>query len=148
MSKRRADSFQQRYLGKFQLGLTIGIDPALHGAGDDIHIEGVDTTRRGFVYQRSQHCAIGYTPTKSPGELIEILRDRLPIGSRYGVLHSLQFQSTMQEVVAVTLPTPIRGTGTRDAVLGGKFYPAEDAARRAMVDDLMRRPARRRKRWP
>lgn len=136
---------RQRYLGKFQLGLTIGIDPALHGAGDDIHIEGVDTTRRGFVINDPKHCAIGFTPAKSPDELLDILRDRLPIGSRYGVLHSLQFQSTMQEVVAVTLPTPIRGTGTRDAVLGGKFYPAEDAARRAMVDGLMHTPARAKK---
>lgn len=136
---------RQRYLGRFQLGLTIGIDPALHGAGDNIQIEGVDTTRRGFVINDPKHCAIGFTPTKTADELIEILRDRLPIGSRFGVVHSLQFQSTMQEVVAVTLPTPVRGTGVRDSVLGGKFYPAEDAARRAMVDDLLRAPGRAKK---
>ena len=129
---------RQRYLGKFQLGLTIGIDPAMHGAAEDVHIEGVDTARRGFAINDPKHCAIGYLPGKSAVELIEILRDRLPIGSRYGVVHSLQFQSTMQEVVAVTLPMPVRGTGTRDSVLGGKFYPAEDAARRAMVDELLR----------
>lgn len=133
---------RQRYLGKFQLGLTIGTDPALHGAADDIQIEGIDTTRRGFVINDPKHCAIGFVPGKSPEELIGILRDRLPIGSRYGILHSLQFQSTMQEVVAVTLPTPVRGTGSRQSVLGGKFFPAEDAARRAMVDELLRAPAR------
>ncbi len=136
---------RQRYQGSFQLGLTIGIDPALHGAGDDVHIEGVDSTRRGFVINDPKHCSIGFAPTKSPAELLEILRDRLPIGSRYGVVHSMQFQSTMQEVVAVTLPMPVRGTGTREPVLGGKFFPAEDAARRAMVDDLLHAPARPKK---
>jgi AmmeMemoRadiSam system protein B len=132
-------------LGRFQLGLTIGIDPALHGAGDDVHLEGLDTSRRGLVINDPKHCAIGYTPGKSADELIEILRDRLPIGSRYGIVHSLQFISSMREVVAVTLPTPVRGSGTREPVLGGKFYPAEDAARRATVDELLREPARDKK---
>ncbi len=136
---------RQRYLGQFQLGLTIGTDPAMHGAGDDVDLEGIDTKRRGLVINDPKHCAIGYSPNRSATEIVDILRDRMPIGSRYGVVHSLQFQTTMQEVVAVTLPTAVRGTGVRTPVLGGKFYPAEDAARRAMVDDLLRASTRTKK---
>ncbi len=136
---------RQRYMGKFNLGLTIGIDPALHGHGADIHIEGVDSKRRGFVINDPKHCAVGFAPDRTPEELIQALRERLPIGSRYEALHSMQFQSTMKEIVAVTLPMPVRGSGSRSSVLGGTFYPAEDAARRAMVDQLLKTPAREKK---
>ncbi|MCC6511860.1 MAG: AmmeMemoRadiSam system radical SAM enzyme [Pirellulaceae bacterium] len=133
---------RQQYVGQFQLGLTIGIDPALHGGGDDLHLEGIDPTRRGLVINDPRHCVIGFDPEKSPEELLEILRSKLPIGAKHGVVHSMQMMSTLQNVVAATMPTPVRGQGTREPVLGGQFYPAEDAARRAMIDDLCRAPAR------
>ncbi len=81
---------RQRYTGQFQLGLTIGIDPALQGAGEEVYIDGVDPKMRGFVINDPRHCAIGFMPDRSAEEVLKIIRDRLPIGSRYGVVHSMQ----------------------------------------------------------
>ena len=133
---------RQRYTGQFQVGLTVGYDPALHGQTEHLHIEGMDTNVRGFVINDPRHCAVGFVPGKSPEELLEQLRSRLPLGSKYGVLHSMQFISSLQEVMATTLPLPMRGTGTRDPAVGGSFYPVEDAARRSMVEGLCRHEAR------
>lgn len=129
---------RQRYTGQFQLGLTIGIDPALQGAGNDVDLEGIEPSTRGLVINDPRHCAIGYDPNRTPAELLQVLRSKLPVGSRYGIVHSLQFISSMSDVVAVTAPAPIRGTGTREPAVAGKFYPAEDAARRNMIDDFFR----------
>lgn len=137
---------RQRYSGPFQLGLTIGIDPALHGAGEEVYHEGVDTSRRGFVLNDSRHCAIGFNPAKSAEELLEMLRGFLPVGSRFSTLHSLQFLSSLRDVAAITTPMPVRANGSREPAQAGKFYPAEDAARRSQVDGFFRRaaPAKRR----
>lgn len=132
---------RQRYSGQFQLGLTIGVDPALHGAGAEVYCDGIDTSRRGLVLNDPRHCAIGFTPDKSIDELLEMLRGYLPVGSRFGMVHSLQFISSLRDVVAVTKPTPVRGGGSRDPAVAGKFYPAEDAARRSLVDNFFRRAA-------
>ncbi len=40
----------------------------------------------------------------------------------------------------MTTPTPQRGSGMRSPAQAGKFYPAEDAARRSMIDGLLTSP--------
>ena len=132
---------KQRYSGAFQVGLTIGTDPALHGVGTDVHLEGVDTQRRCLVINDARHCAIGFHPNQSSDELLALLRSKLPVGSRHGMVHSMQCMSTLTEVIAVTAPTATRGSGQRDPALACKFYPAEDAARRSLVDSFLKRPA-------
>ncbi len=102
--------------------------------------------RAGLRHQRSSSLCVGFMPGKSADEVLFQLRERLPPGSKYGVLHSMQFISTLQDIVATTLPVPVRGTVSRDPAVGGLFYPAEDAARRSMVEGLCRHePERNRK---
>lgn len=130
---------RQRYTGPFQVGLTIGIDPALHGTGEQVHVEGVDAAHRALVINDPRHCAFGFDPHKSPEELLEFLRSKLPVGSRYGAVHSFHCISSLRDVVAITAPMPMRGSGAREPALGGKFYPAEDAARRSLVEGLFKK---------
>lgn len=123
----------QKFSGQLQIGLTIGFDPALHGFGSEADLEGIDTDARGLVISDARHCAMAYHPEHSAEELREKLRSILPIGSREATVHSLQIVSTMPHVISMSAPIPSRATGTRPPAVAGKFYPAEDAARRAMV---------------
>jgi AmmeMemoRadiSam system radical SAM enzyme/AmmeMemoRadiSam system protein B/AmmeMemoRadiSam system protein A len=132
---------RQRYTGRFNLGLTVGVDPALHGMGEEEHLEGLDTARRGIIINDPRHCGFGFDPAKPPQELLAGLRASLPVGSRHGALHSVQVMSTMQSLIAVTAPRPTRGSGTRSPGVAGKFYPAEDAARRQLVEKIAKAPA-------
>ncbi len=124
---------RQSFTGQFQLGLTVGFDPAMHGFGKLADLEGIDTAQRGLVISDPRHCALAFHPEKSVSELQDQLRALLPISSRDAALHSLQILSTMPHVISVSTPSPVDASGQRPAAVAGKFYPAEDAARRAMV---------------
>lgn len=131
----------QRYSGDLQVGITIGLDPCNHGGGERADLAGVDTQQRAIVVSDPQHCGFAFEPSKSADELLSILREGLPVGSREAAVHSLQVMSTMPAVISVSGPTPIPTAGTRPPAVAGKFYPAEDAARREMVNGLLKRPA-------
>ncbi len=129
--------YEQRFNGNLQIGLTLGFDPAMHGYGAKADLAGVNVAERAIVISDARHCGFAFEPTKSHDELIALLRTNLPISSRDAGVHSLQVMSTMPAVVSVAIPQPVLATGVRPPAVAGKFYPAEDAARRAMVDKLL-----------
>ncbi len=128
--------YEQRFVGSLRVGLTLAFDPAMHGFGGKADMTGVETSERAIVISDSRHCGFAYDPTKNAEELRQLLRKSLPISSRDASVHSLQVISTMPGVVSVAVPTPVSARGTRPPAVAGKFYPAEDAARRAMIDRL------------
>ncbi len=138
MCQRAALMFQQnRFAGQLQVGLSIGVDPALHGYGSLADLEGVNTAERALVVSDASHCGFAFDPSKSPAELLERLRNTLPIGARDGMVHTLDVQSTLPHIISISGPTAVVGKGIRPAAVAGQFYPAEDAARRAAVKDLI-----------
>ncbi len=141
MCQRAAQMFQQeRFVGQLQIGLTLGFDPALHGWGRLADIDGLDTKNRAVVISDAAHCGFAFDPEKSPEEVRDVLRKNLPISSRDGVVHSLHVVSTMPNVISLNGPTPVVGQGVRPTGAAGKFYPGEDAARRAAVTPLLSNP--------
>jgi AmmeMemoRadiSam system radical SAM enzyme/AmmeMemoRadiSam system protein B/uncharacterized protein (TIGR00296 family) len=126
--------YEQRFTGRLQVGLTLGFDPALHGHGSQADLEGVDTTQRAVVVSDTRHCGFAMNASQSPAELLQMLRKTLPIGSRDAGVHTLQVMSTLPSVLSVAVPTPVLARGIRPTAVAGKFYPAEDAARRALTD--------------
>lgn len=139
MCQQAANMFmQQRFSGQLQVGLSLGFDPALHGFGSRADLEGVDSSVRGIVISDPRHCGFCFQPEKSIDELRDVLRRALPIGSRDATVHSMQVISTMPHIMCVTIPTAVIATGARPAAVAGKFYPAEDAARRAMVGTMFK----------
>ncbi|GAB5403364.1 MAG: hypothetical protein Aurels2KO_15950 [Aureliella sp.] len=141
MCQRAARMFQQeRFVGQLQIGLTLGFDPALHGWGKLADIDGLDTKKRAIVISDAAHCGFAFDPEKSAEEVRDVLRKNLPISSRDGVLHSLHVVSTMPNVISLNGPTPVVGQGVRPTGAAGKFYPGEDAARRAAVTPLLDNP--------
>ena len=138
MCQRAAQMFQQeRFVGELKVGLTLGFDPALHGFGQKADLEGVNTGSRAVVISDQQHCGFAFNPEKSAEELREDLRRNLPVSSRDAMLHSLHVVSTLPHVMSINAPTPVAAQGARPAAVAGKFYPAEDAARRGLVDGLL-----------
>lgn len=138
MCQRAAQMFQQeRFVGQLQIGLTLGFDPAQHGWGLKADLEGLEPKHRGLVISDAAHCGFGFNPSQSASELRDVLRRNLPIGSRDATVHSMHIVSTMPDVISVSGPTPVFGKGGRPAAVSGKFYPAEDAARRAMTKSLL-----------
>jgi AmmeMemoRadiSam system radical SAM enzyme/AmmeMemoRadiSam system protein B/AmmeMemoRadiSam system protein A len=142
MSQQAAEMFRQRgFAGKMQVGLTIGFDPAMHGYGPKADLEGLNTVDRGILISDSRHCGLGFDPGATADETRNRLRELLPISSRDAALHSLQIVSTMPKVVCVSGPQAVSASGIRPPAVAGKFYPAEDAARRAMVGTLFKEDA-------
>ncbi len=135
--------YEQRFTGNLQIGLTLGFDPAMHGYGARADLSGVDASERAIVISDPRHCGIAFDPSKSPDELRQLLRKSLPISSRDAGVHSLQVISTMPGVVSAAVPTAVNTRGTRPPAVAGKFYPAEDAARRAVIDKLFAEDAPR-----
>lgn len=132
---------QQKFTGQLQIGLTIGFDPALHGYGYKADLSGVETDKRAVVVSDQRHCGIAFDPSKTAEELRDILRLNLPVNSRDGAVHTVHVISTMPHVISIAGPSPVVVSGIRPPAVAGKFYPAEDAARRAMVGTLFKSPA-------
>ncbi len=129
--------YEQRFNGRMNIGLTIGFEPAMHGYGSRAELEGVDSSERALVISDARHCGFAFDPGKSPAELLGLLRHNLPIGSRDAAVHSVRVLSTLPRVVSVVAPPPVVAHGVRPPAVAGKFYPAEDAARRALVSRLV-----------
>ena len=139
MCQRAAQMFQQqRFTGQLQIGLTVGFAPAMHGYGLKADLNGVDPTARAIVISDQRHCGLVFHPEKTPDEMRQTLREVLPITTRDSALHTLQVVSTMPQVLSISAPTPTLASGMRPTAVAGKFYPGEDAARRAMVGTMFK----------
>ncbi|RMF41499.1 MAG: AmmeMemoRadiSam system protein B, partial [Planctomycetota bacterium] len=142
MCQQTAAMFQrQGFSGELRIGLTLGFDPAMHGFGAQADLAGVDSADRAVVIADARHCGFAFDPARPAEELLDELRQRLPIGSRDAAVHSMQVISTMPRVISISMPTPVSRQGVRPPAVAGKFYPAEDAARRELVDRLVKGPA-------
>lgn len=137
MCQRAAAMFQQqRFAGELKIGLSLGFDPALHGFGTQADLTGVEARTRGVVISDARHCGLAFHPEQTLEQSRDQLRKALPIKSRDAQLHTLRMLSTMPHVVSVAAPTAIVSKGIRPAAVAGKFYPAEDAARRSLIEGL------------
>lgn len=142
MCQQAAEMFRrQRFVGQLKIGLTLGFDPAMHGFGLKADLRGVEPTIRGLVISDARHCGFAFHPEVSIDEIRDKLREHLPISSRDATVHSMQVISTMPHIVSVSAPVAISAQGMRPPAVAGKFYPAEDAARRAMVGTLFKNEA-------
>jgi AmmeMemoRadiSam system radical SAM enzyme/AmmeMemoRadiSam system protein B/AmmeMemoRadiSam system protein A len=142
MCQSAAAMFQQQgYSGNLQVGVTVGIDPCMHGNGETADLAGVDSTNRAIIMSDPTHCGFAFDPSKSAEELLSILRRSLPVGSREAAVHSVQTMSSMPGIISVSAPSAIKTAGVRPPAVAGRFYPAEDAARRELVQSICKGPA-------
>ncbi len=141
MCQSAAGMFQQQgYSGDLQVGITVGVDPCMHGSGEKVDLAGVDSATRAIILSDPTHCGFAFDPSKSAEELLTILRRSLPVGSREAPVHSVQTMSSMPGVISVSSPPAIKTAGVRPPAVAGRFYPAEDAARRELVQTISKGP--------
>ncbi len=141
MCQSAAAMFQQQgYSGNLQVGITVGIDPCMHGSGEKVDLAGIDSASRAIILSDPTHCGFAFDPTKSAEELLSILRRSLPVGSREAPIHSVQTMSSMPGVISVSAPPAVKTAGVRPPAVAGRFYPAEDAARRELVQSICKGP--------
>ncbi len=141
MCQSAAAMFQQQgYAGDLQVGITVGIDPCMHGSGEQVDLAGVDATNRAIILSDPTHCGFAYDPTQTAEQLVGVLRRALPVGSREAPVHSVHTMSSMPAVISVSSPPAINTTGIRPPAVAGRFYPAEDAARRELVQSIFKGP--------
>jgi AmmeMemoRadiSam system radical SAM enzyme/AmmeMemoRadiSam system protein B/AmmeMemoRadiSam system protein A len=129
---------QQRFNGELKVGLTLGFDPAMHGYGESADLAGVDTAARAIILSDPRHCGFIHNPNQTAEQTLDVLRRNLPVGSRNGAVHTVSVVSTMPSTVCISMPGPTLVGGVRAPAVAGKFYPAEDAARRAAVESLLK----------
>jgi AmmeMemoRadiSam system protein B/AmmeMemoRadiSam system protein A len=146
MSQHAANTLsQQQISGQLKIGLTLGFDPAMHGYGKAADLSGIDGKQRGLVISDPRHCGLAFDPEKTAEELRDELRTQLPVGSRDGAVHTVQCLTTLPQIICVTTPKPLVAEGARAPAVAGNFYPAEDAARRALVDSLCKSTVQKQK---
>jgi AmmeMemoRadiSam system protein B len=129
---------QQRFNGELKIGLTLGFDPAMHGYGAAADLTGVNTAERAVILSDPRNCGFIFNPNQTAQQLRDLLRSNLPVGSRDGAVHTVHVVSTMPHTVCISTPGATLVGGVRAPAVAGKFYPAEDAARRAMVESLFK----------
>jgi AmmeMemoRadiSam system protein B len=141
MCQSAAAMFQQQgYSGNLQVGITVGVDPCMHGSGENVDLAGVDSTNRAIVLSDPTHCGFAFDPSQSAEQLLNVLRRALPVGSREAPVHSMQAMSSMPAVISISAPPAIKTAGVRPPAVAGRFYPAEDAARRELVQSICKGP--------
>ena len=141
MCQSAAAMFQQQgYAGDLQVGITVGVDPCMHGNGDKVDLAGVDSANRAIILSDPAHCGFAFDPSQPAEELLKLLRSALPVGSREAPVHSVQTMSSMPAVISVSTPPAMNTAGVRPPAVAGRFYPAEDAARRELVQSICKGP--------
>lgn len=141
MCQSAASMFQQQgYSGDLKVGVTFGVDPCMHGHGGNADLVGIESSGRAIIMSDPLHCAFAFDPQQSPQTLLNALRNGMPVGSRETAVHSMQIMSTMPAVISVSSPPAIKTGGVRPPAVAGRFYPAEDAARRELVQSICKSP--------
>jgi len=131
-----------------EIGLTVMVDPAMHGSAADAQLDGVDPRQRAIVLIAASRSAWVYDPAKRPAELLEEALSRAEvIDLDRTQVYSVAVVSTEPRAAMAQVPRPQSGGTVRPAAVAGAFYPAgPDEAARAL--DAMVPAARSPEAWP
>ncbi len=130
------------------LGLTVLLDPAIHGTAEAPQLQGVDTQHRAVLVMDAARSAWVFDPTKTADELFAEATEQgeFPDPARAQVV-SLATVSTEPRVSIAQVPRPQTGPEIRPAGVAGTFYPGtaeevQQALDRMFSEDVQSKP------WP
>ncbi len=105
-------------------GLTVLLDPAIHGTAAAPELGGVDPQHRAVLAIDASRSAWVYDPTKSAEELLaEALQEGGFAEAARASVVSLAVASTEQRVSIANVPRPELGPEVRPPGVAGTFYP-------------------------
>lgn len=144
----RAQGYGEWNLPAVEVGLTVLLDPALHGPASDVDLRGIDTRGRAVLAGDGTTSVWVYDPSRSPAELIEQAveagafrqRRRVSVASAHAV-------STERSVLLVNRPARGASPEVRPAAVAGTFYPAESSQIERMLGEMLP-PERSPQPWP
>jgi AmmeMemoRadiSam system protein B len=120
-----------------EVGVTILHDPTLHGTVGEPDLTGIDPANRAILVAERNKTGIVFDPTRKPSELLaEAARQAKvthPTGAAVFSLDALAQAPVMLSMA----PQPERGSAIRQPAVAGRFYPAEPAALKNVLDELL-----------
>ncbi|MFN9436267.1 MAG: AmmeMemoRadiSam system radical SAM enzyme [Planctomycetota bacterium] len=133
------------------IALTIMHDPAHHGVvtakdwdGDqaraelsDCDIRGVDPTKRGILALCGQQADIALDASKSVHQLVAEAAELVRVRNQPVTILTLGCVSTVPSLLATNRTGTDKRSNTRQPALANAFYPADVAARSAMVQAMV-----------
>jgi AmmeMemoRadiSam system protein B len=120
------------------LGLTVLLDPAMHGTAEDPDLASINPRHRAVAAHSGSSWAWYFDPAKTPGELLEQAMEAIkPVAPPQVRVMSLAVVSTEPRVAAALVPRPQPGPEVRPPAVAGAFYPATPEEIGRMLDKML-----------
>lgn len=131
------DSNVQRGEG-LEVGVTILLDPAMHGTVANPDLTGIDPRRRAILIVEAGRNTWVFNPRGTPDELFgQVRRDAQVSNPESASVFSLAVLSTEESVSISNVPKPVIGQSVRSPAVAGAFYPGDADELSRLVDDFI-----------
>ena len=132
-----------------QVGLSVFLDPAMHGTAADCDLRGFDPQQRAILVLHRGHASVGFDRTGQASDILARTVAALrPSNLHAAAVYSLECRSTEDAFAFSSAPTASEGSRIRNPAVAGYFYPANQTELDRMVDQLLDFPPVTRHRWP
>ncbi len=108
-----------------------------HGSDSHYDLKGVHCQTRALLLMDGQHWALGFNQASSDNQLFEETLGRQRFRPRGTTVYSTICDATCPELALSSGPQAETTASSRPPAVAGSFYPADDAAREALVDELL-----------
>lgn len=144
----RAQGVHYQTVQSAPLGLSVLLDPAMHGTADEPSLASVDPKHRAMLVIDGPRSAWVFDPSLSAEQLLETALKEATIPDRASArVMSMAVVSTQPRVTIANVPRPQSGPEVRPAAVAGTFYPGKADEIDRMLDEML--PKKRKpKPWP
>ena len=132
-----------------EAGVTILLDPAMHGTVAKPDLAGIDPRRRAILIVEGGRNTWVFNPRATADELFDqVRRDAHVSIPDAAAVFSLEVISTEESVTVSNVPKPLVGQSVRPPAVAGTFYPGDANELSRLVDDFLESASGRAKKWP
>ena len=108
-----------------------------HGSESHYDLQGVDCQTRALLLMDGQHWALRFNQGSSGNQVFQDALGMQDFRSQHTMVYSAICDATCSELAVSSGPRAETTVSPRPPAVAGAFYPAEDAARDAQVDELL-----------
>jgi len=133
----RARRIAPQELVRAEVGLSVLLEPAVHGTLDQPDLEGIDPARHAVAVFAPGASAWVFDPQQSVRELLDqAVRTAEPRDAAVARVVSFSVATTEERAFAVQMIPPERGPQVRPPAVSGAFYPRDPAQMKTALDEL------------
>ena len=131
------------------IGLTVLLDPAMHGTADQPKLEGVDPKTRAVLVVDASRSVWIFDPEQDAAGLLKEALEQGGFTDLFRArVYSMATISTQPRMMLAQVPQPQAGPDVRPAGVAGMFYPADAEQINSTLDDLFPEEKPRPEAWP